>query len=649
MPKIIKESDAILNINKKILNLYNKKGIKIEFLGFKNNRWSGNTTKLVLKIGNKIWDTTNYNSFISKDNDYSTKLNDKLTENEAINLVKLKCKELSTKNEVITFLGWNNGFHGWVTKLILENSIYGKWNNTKLRNFLNNGVSKPNRLDKFYAEKNIRSICKEISTPEETIEFKGWKNNKFTGSSSKLILYNSRLNEEWDSVNYNEFTNYKSKTPKLTEDIAISRIKKKCKELSIPEEIINFLGFSETWKGSKTKLKLYNSKLDITWDYTTYDSFIYQSAKRPTIFGEDHYLSTIDNICKEISTLNEIIEFKGWVGGRYNDKNTKLILYNSKYDITWDTTSYSNFIKSKNKLPNKSEGKKLLSKENFDKAYYTTLSTLDEFIEKYEKKFPNSKERYDLSEAIYIKSHIKFAAICHEKDLDGNEHGIFYITPSNLYAGYGCPKCSGRYQYTTEDYIKKASILHNNFYKYDKTKYTRGEDNIIVTCPIHGDFLVTATSHINVLRGCPICSSPKGEIIIHRILSQLGIRFDYQYKLNSENLTDCPNKGYVEIDYYLEYNGRKIFIEFNGQQHYGFVYLFHREISNFHRQLLRDLSVVNYARENGIELLEIPYCDLSRVPEILDAFLERGENITTYVPRDLLSGLSLPLGLPLLK
>ena len=58
--------------------------------------------------------------------------------------------------------------------------------------------------------------------------------------------------------------------------------------------------------------------------------------------------------------------------------------------------------------------------------------------------------------------------------------------------------------------------------------------------------------------------------------------------------------------------------------------------------------MVNYARDNEIELLEIPYCDLSGVPEILDAFLEKSENITTYVPRDLLSGPSLPLGLPLL-
>ena len=585
MPKIIKESDAILNINNKILNLYNKKGIKIEFLGFKNNKWSGNTTKLVLKLENKIWNTTNYNSFISEDNDYSTKLKDKLTENKAITLVKLKCKELSTKNEVMTFLGWSGGFHGWVTKLILENSIYGKWNNTNLRNFINNGVSKPNRLNKSYAEKNIKLICKEISTPEETIEFKGWKNNNFIGALSKLILYNSKLDEKWGSVDYNEFTNYKSKTPKLTKDIAVSRIIKKCKELSIPEEIITFLGFSEIWKGSKTKLILHNSKLDITWDYTIYDSFIYQSAKRPTIFEEDHYLSIIDNICKEISNREETIEFKGWVGGKYNDKNTELILYNSKYNITWSTTSYSNFIKSKNKLPNKSERKRLLSKEEFNEAYKVSSSTLEEFEEKYKKKFPNPKERYDLSEATYIKSNIKFAAICHEKDLDGNEHGVFYITPSNLYAGYRCPRCLGY----------------------------------------------------------------KGENKLENYLKDKKISYTLHYKIPSENLIDCPNKDYVEIDYYLEYNGRKIFIEFNGQQHYSFVYLFHREISNFHRQFLRDLSVINYARDNGIELLEIPYCDLSRVPEILDSFLVRGENITTYIPRDLLSGPSLPLGLPLLK
>lgn len=105
MPKTIKELEAILNINRKISKLRNENGIIIEFLGFKNNRWSGNTTKLILKIENKTWDTTNYNSFISRSGSYTTKLKDKLTENEAINLVKLKCKELSTENETITFFG----------------------------------------------------------------------------------------------------------------------------------------------------------------------------------------------------------------------------------------------------------------------------------------------------------------------------------------------------------------------------------------------------------------------------------------------------------------------------------------------------------------------------------------------------------------
>lgn len=414
------------------------------------------------------------------------------------------------------------------------------------------------------------------------INFRG--NNKFIGAYSKLILYNSKLDEEWDSIDYTEFIYHKSKTPKLTEDIAILRINKKCKEISIQEETIIFLGFSETWKGGKTKLRLYNSKLDITWDYTTYDSLIYQSAKRPTIFENNHYLSIINNICKEISTPNEIIEFKGWVGGKYNNEQTKLILYNSKYNITWKTTSYLNFTQGKNKLPNKSEGKRLLSREKFNEAYKVFSSTLEEFKEKYKKKFPNPKERYDLSEAIYITSSIKFAAICHEKDPDGNEHGVFYITPSNLYSGYRCPRCLGY----------------------------------------------------------------KGENKLENYLLDKNISYMLHYRIPSRNLIDCPNKGYVEIDYYLEYNGRKIFIEFNGQQHYRFIYLFHKNISNFHRQLLRDLSVINYTRDNGIELLEIPYCDLSRVPEILDAFLERGENITTYVPRDLLSGPSLPLGLPLL-
>lgn len=506
------------------------------------------------------------------------------------------------------------------------------------------------KLQKQDAVNKMLTLCKELSTKDEILSFKGFLNNEFNGQNSRIILYNSKLDLEWDTK-YKDFVSHKTKSPRLTESIATELIKRKCDKISKPDEIITFLGWKDNkWVGNKTHLILHNSRLNYTWDSTIYNSFISFTITKPRFFDKNYYKKLIIKICNEISTQEEIITFLGWYKDKWIDSRTRLILYNSRLDITWDTTTYNDFIfhggtryPSLELIP---EEKKKLIYRNNPKALNIKL-----LIERIKELYPD--KNWDLSKIEYSGYENKICIICNEIDpLTKEKHGEFYITPHSLLSnklGNKCPKCSGKYHYTTEDYTKKASILHNNFYKYDKTEYTRGEDNIIVTCPTHGDFLVTAASHINALRGCPACSSSKGEIVINRILNQLGIRFNYQYNIDSSEIPECPNKDYVEIDYYLEYNGRKIFIEFNGQQHYRFVYLFHRDIYNFHRQLLRDLSVINYARDNGIELLEIPYCDLSKVPEILNAFLERGENITTYVPRDLLSGPSLPLGLPFLK
>ena len=505
------------------------------------------------------------------------------------------------------------------------------------------------KLQKQDAVNKILKLCKELSTKDEIISFKGFL-DEFNGQNSRVILHNSKLDLKWDTK-YKDFISHKTKSPQLTESIATKLVKRKCNKISKPDETITFLGWKNNkWIGNKTHLILHNSRLNYTWDSTIYNSFTSRTITRPRFFDEDYYKQLVISKCQEISSEEETITFLGWKNDLWVKSRTKLILHNSKLELTWNTVNYNDFLVHGARYPSWDlipEEKKKLVYINNPKALNTKI-----LIERIKELYPD--KNWDLSKVVYSGYENKICIICNEIDqLTNEKHGEFYITPHSLLSnnsGDKCPKCSGKYHYTTEDYIKKASILHNNFYGYDKTEYIRGEDNIIVTCPTHGDFLVTAASHINALRGCPACSSSRGEIVMYRVLSQLGIRFNYQYNITSSEIPECPNKTHIEIDFYIEnYNGRKIFIEFNGQQHYRFVYLFHREISNFHRQLLRDLSVVNYAKDNGIELLEIPYCDLSRVPEILDAFLERGENITTYVPRDLLSGLSLPLGLPLLK
>jgi uncharacterized OB-fold protein len=57
---------------------------------------------------------------------------------------------------------------------------------------------------------------------------------------------------------------------------------------------------------------------------------------------------------------------------------------------------------------------------------------------------------------------------------------------------------------TTEIFIKKAILVHSNFYSYKKAVYTKSKQNIIITCSLHGDFKQTPNNHLNGQK-CPSC------------------------------------------------------------------------------------------------------------------------------------------------
>lgn len=61
---------------------------------------------------------------------------------------------------------------------------------------------------------------------------------------------------------------------------------------------------------------------------------------------------------------------------------------------------------------------------------------------------------------------------------------------------------------TKEKFVAKANKVHDNFYSYEKTIYVGCFVEVIITCPIHGDFLQKPHSHINN-RGCKECGKIK--------------------------------------------------------------------------------------------------------------------------------------------
>lgn len=105
--------------------------------------------------------------------------------------------------------------------------------------------------------------------------------------------------------------------------------------------------------------------------------------------------------------------------------------------------------------------------------------------------------RYDYSKSVYSTSANKLTVIC-------KQHGEFPITPSNHYAGKGCPRCAGRLNGDTLEFVKMAKKVHGATYDYSLVEYVSCKSKIIIKCKMHGEFEQTPQHHLAGTR-CPHC------------------------------------------------------------------------------------------------------------------------------------------------
>lgn len=198
---------------------------------------------------------------------------------------------------------------------------------------------------------------------------------------------------------------------------------------------------------------------------------------------------------------------------------------------------------------------------------------------------------YDYSLMNYKKSNIKIKIIC-------SKHGIFEQTPNGHLSGTKCPKCSNVYVPTTEEFISKVKLIHNNVYDYSLVKYENNRTPIRIICSKHGEFLQRPANHLNG-QGCQKCSESHGEKLIRKFLTENNLLFIYQHRFK-----DCRDKNPLPFDFYLpELN---TCIEFDGVQHYEPVDRFggESELLNVQR---KDNIKTHYCLDNGIKLIRIRY------------------------------------------
>ena len=128
-------------------------------------------------------------------------------------------------------------------------------------------------------------------------------------------------------------------------------------------------------------------------------------------------------------------------------------------------------------------------------------------IEYIEKANQRHKGKYIYIKTEYKSSHDYIIVTC-------PIHGDFTLKAYSHLQGKGCKKCAieekaAKRRQSTREFIKKSKeIFGEGTYIYDKTKCGKNnKEEVIITCPIHGDFKVIPNNHLSNKMGCSKCSN----------------------------------------------------------------------------------------------------------------------------------------------
>lgn len=184
--------------------------------------------------------------------------------------------------------------------------------------------------------------------------------------------------------------------------------------------------------------------------------------------------------------------------------------------------------------------------------------------------------------------------------------GIQTITLNNfLYQHSSCKYCAreniSRLKSTPENEIRH--LLDSMNLEYIDSRVDK-KMTVSFVCKAHRAYGVQCNSLDKIKRGqgCRLCSASTGETIVSSILKEKNIEYEFQKKFDG---LVGEGRGQLSYDFYLpKYN---TLIEYQGQQHYMIVDAFHATDKTLKKQIHHDDLKREYAKENNISLIEVPY------------------------------------------
>ncbi len=156
--------------------------------------------------------------------------------------------------------------------------------------------------------------------------------------------------------------------------------------------------------------------------------------------------------------------------------------------------------------------------------------------------------KYDYSLVLFNTVKDKIKIIC-------PIHGPFEQVVMRHLNKRGCIKCGYiSNKLTTESFIYRCSLKHNNFYDYSLVEYKHSKLKVKIICPEHGIFEQQPSSHLNG-QTCKKCILDKDRISLGDFITRSNIKHNnkYDYSLiktingvNSKVKIICPEHGIFE-------------------------------------------------------------------------------------------------------
>jgi Zn finger protein HypA/HybF involved in hydrogenase expression len=164
-------------------------------------------------------------------------------------------------------------------------------------------------------------------------------------------------------------------------------------------------------------------------------------------------------------------------------------------------------------------------------------SNTKEFIQKAQLIHEN---KYDYSLTNYIGAEIKVKIKCNKCN------NIFEQSPHNHLHGQNCPYCYGHRKITTEEFIQKAQVIHNNKYDYSQAEYKGDKIKLKIICPKHGVFEQTPMKHLDG-QGCSKCSGNM-KSNTKEFIQEAQLVHGNKYNYSFVNYTRAENKVKIKCN-----------------------------------------------------------------------------------------------------